>query len=122
MEKNFLSEKTVTSEELKAALSSLAEVKDNTKNCITDIIRTKAGGVKSLKVSGKEVSGADIRRALELKSSNFEVAFSDGKYTFSVKGYGHAVGMSQNGANYLALQGKSYEEILLHYYTGCTVE
>ena len=122
LEKNFLSEKTVTAEELKSALSALAEVKDLNKNCITDITRTSAGGVKNLKVSGKEITGAELRKALELKSANFEVDFKDGKYTFSVKGYGHAVGMSQNGANYLALQGKTYKEILLHYYTGCTVE
>ncbi len=122
LEKNFLSEKTVTAEELKKALASLAEVKDLTQNCITDITRTSAGGVKKLKVSGKEITGADVRKVLELKSANFDVDFKDGKYIFSVKGYGHAVGMSQNGANYLALQGKSYEEILIHYYTGCTVE
>ena len=121
LEKNFLSEKTVTAEELKAALSSLAEVKDLSTNCITDITRTAAGGVKKLKISGKEITGAELRQALELKSANFEVEFKEGKYTFSVKGYGHAVGMSQNGANYLALQGKTYEEILLHYYTGCSI-
>lgn len=118
---DFLSEKSFTAEELKAALSTLAEVKALDSNVITDIVRTEAGGVKSLKISGKEVSGGDVRKALELKSANFEVAFSGGKYTFTVKGYGHAVGMSQNGANYLAQQGKTYEEILLHYYTGCTI-
>ena len=113
---------SVSAEELKTALSSVAEVTDLTKNCITDIVRTKAGGVKTLKVGGKEISGSAIRKALELRSANFEVTFKDGNYTFSVKGYGHAVGMSQNGANYLAQQGKSYEEILLHYYTGCSVK
>lgn len=121
LETNFLSEKAFTAEEFKTALSSLAEVKTLDSNVITDITRTEAGGVKSLKISGKEVSGGDIRKALELKSANFEVSFSSGKYTFSVKGYGHAVGMSQNGANYLAQQGKNYEEILLHYYTGCSI-
>lgn len=118
---SFISEKSFTAEELKSALSSLAEVKALDSNVITDITRTASGGVKTLKVSGKEVSGGDVRRALELKSANFEVSFSSGKYTFTVKGYGHAVGMSQNGANYMAQQGKTYEEILLHYYTGCTI-
>ncbi|MBQ9990090.1 MAG: SpoIID/LytB domain-containing protein [Lachnospiraceae bacterium] len=36
-------------------------------------------------------------------------------------GFGHGVGMSQNGAKNLALQGRSYEEILTFYYTGCQV-
>ena len=40
---------------------------------------------------------------------------------FSVTGYGHGVGMSQYGANALAKEGKSYLDILTHYYTGVTV-
>gem|GEM_PF-2815950 len=37
-------------------------------------------------------------------------------------GYGHAVGMSQWGAYGMALQGKTYEQILTHYYQGTKVE
>ena len=42
--------------------------------------------------------------------------------TFSVTGYGHGVGMSQYGANALAKQGMTCEEILKWYYTGVEVE
>ena len=41
--------------------------------------------------------------------------------TFSVTGYGHGVGMSQYGANALAKQGKTYDEILKWYSTGVAV-
>ncbi len=122
LEKNYLSEKSFKAEELKGLLASLAEVKDLDKNCITDIVRTATGGVKSLKISGTEISGGDLRQALSLRSSNFEVSFSEGVYKFTTKGYGHSIGMSQYGAHYMAMQGKNYKEILLHYYTGCTVE
>ena len=37
-------------------------------------------------------------------------------------GYGHGVGMSQTGADSLAKQGKNYEEIIKHYYTGVQIE
>ena len=37
-------------------------------------------------------------------------------------GYGHGVGMSQKGAQYMAQMGFDYEEILTHYYTGVTIE
>ena len=47
-------------------------------------------------------------------------ASADG-VTFSVTGYGHGVGMSQYGANALAKEGKSYDEILKWYYTGIDV-
>ena len=40
----------------------------------------------------------------------------------SVNGFGHGVGMSQYGADYLARQGKTYEEILKTYYTGVEIE
>ncbi len=122
LEKNYLAENTFTAEEFKKLVTSLAEVKDLTGNCITDIVRTDAGGVKTLKISGTEVSGGDLRQALSLRSSNFEISFSEGVYKFTTKGYGHSIGMSQYGAHYMAMQGKNYKEILLHYYTGCTVE
>ena len=38
-----------------------------------------------------------------------------------MKGYGHGVGMSQTGADALAKQGKNYEEIVKHFYTGVEV-
>lgn len=122
LSQDYIEEKTFTAENFKTLLSSIAEVKDLDKNCVSDIIKTTAGGVKSLKISGKEVTGADFRKALSLRSSCFELTFNLGKYTIKTQGYGHSVGMSQNGANYLAQQGKTYEEILLHYYTDCTVE
>ena len=45
----------------------------------------------------------------------------DGQFTFTTYGYGHGVGMSQQGADYYAMQGWDYEEILTHYYTGTIV-
>ena len=122
LEKNYLSQKTFTAEEFKNAISPFVSITNTTENQITDIVRTNAGGVKSANISGVSVSGQDIRKALSLRSANFEVSFADGVYTFDVKGYGHSVGMSQYGAHYLAMQGKNYKEILEHYYTGCTVE
>ncbi len=119
---NYLATVTLTAQELKSKLSSVAELKSETENCIGNIICTKAGGVKSLDISGKTVSGNEIRAALELRSANFTVEFKDEKYTFTTKGYGHAIGMSQYGAHYMAMQGKTYNEILLHYYPGCKVE
>ena len=38
------------------------------------------------------------------------------------KGYGHGVGMSQYGAQGMALEGYSYDEILKHYYSGVVIK
>ncbi len=122
LEKNYLSEKTLTSDELRDAVASVATITNLEESCITDVVRTAAGGVKSLNVAGVSISGADFRKLLSLRSANFEVTFNSGSYTFTTKGYGHSLGMSQYGAHYLAMQGKSYKEILQHYYKGCEVE
>ena len=42
--------------------------------------------------------------------------------TFSQRGYGHGVGMSQAGANGMAANGAAYQEILAHYYPGTALE
>ena len=80
-----------------------------------------AGGVASLAIGGVEVSGGALRSLLGLRSAHFTVETGPDSVAFSVTGYGHSVGMSQYGANALARQGKSWEEILCWYYTGVTI-
>lgn len=82
---------------------------------------TDSGYVKEIVVCDKKIDGTDIRSRLDLRSSCFEVEYKNDKFVFTTYGYGHGVGMSQNGANALAKQGKSYEEILLHYYSSCSL-
>lgn len=73
-----------------------------------------------------EVSAPPLRVALDstkLKSLLLDkVEVSGDSITFSGKGYGHGVGMSQWGANKLATEGKKPEEIVSHYYRGVTIE
>ncbi len=118
----YLSTTTKSAEEVKTALSSLVEISDLSINCFSDPVRSEAGGIKTISVAGKSVSGSDVRRLLSLRSTDFDVAFDGSSYTFTVRGYGHGIGMSQNGANYMAQQGKTYSDILLHYYPGCKIE
>ncbi len=80
-----------------------------------------AGTVTALPVCEQTLTGGQVRTALGLRSACFSVVYEAGKFTFTVQGYGHGVGMSQYGADYLARQGYSYVEILRHYYTDVTV-
>ncbi len=80
------------------------------------------GYVKSLTIGGAEFTGMQVRDALGLRSAVFTFEFSDGTFRFTTEGYGHGVGMSQYGADYMARQGSTWEEILKHYYTGVTIE
>ncbi len=106
--------------ELEKLLDDFVKEKKN-KKLISDIKRNKYGLVESVSLYGVKISGGEIRSALELPSTNFEVDYKKGKYTFLTYGYGHGVGMSQKGADYMAKQGYSYKQILEHYYTDCTV-
>ena len=84
---------------------------------IEKINRDDEGYVTSLVVCGKEITATDFRTVSKLESACFEIEY-DGEFVVTCKGYGHGVGMSQYGADYMARQGFSYREILSHYYTG----
>ncbi len=85
------------------------------------INNTKTGMVKTITICKKEFKGTDIRKLFDLRSSTFTCEYKDDEFIFTVNGYGHGVGMSQYGANYMAQQGFSYKEILQHYYQGAEI-
>ena len=79
---------------------------------------TSAGYTKTVTVCGQTVSGTTLRRALGLRSTCFTVQYQSGNFSFTTRGYGHGVGLSQWGAKALAEQGWTYEAILTHYFPG----
>lgn len=79
--------------------------------------RSDTGRVNYLYINGNKFKGTKIRSLLSLRSTDFEIS-NDKEYVYiKTKGYGHGVGMSQYGANYMAKSGYKYDEILKHYYT-----
>lgn len=70
----------------------------------------------SIIIGGKEFSGIEVRKLLNLRSTDFEIKQVGENFNIITRGYGHGVGMSQYGANELAKCGKSYKEILAYYY------
>ena len=122
LSKDYQSEVTVSSKQLKEALSEY-EIKwtDDAEKWFSDWEISQSGTVKNVSVCQSRLSGSKIRSALKLRSANFEVSFKDDEFTFICRGYGHGVGMSQNGAEYMAQNGSTYKEILLWYYPGCTI-
>ena len=81
-------------------------------------VLTSSGYVDSLPVCGQTVQGTALRKALGLRSACFTVVCQRGTFSFTTRGYGHGVGMSQWGAKALAEQGADYRAILAHYYPG----
>ena len=89
---------------------------------IGEILRSQAGGIKTLTTGGITLTGNQFRELFDLRSTNIQFTQSSNSITMAVTGNGHGVGMSQYGANYLASQGKTYEEILKTYYSGVAIQ
>ena len=75
-----------------------------------------------IRINNKEFTGKEIRLKLDLRSTFFTFYEKDNKILIKTKGYGHGVGMSQYGANGMALAGFKYEDILKYYYTGIKIK
>jgi stage II sporulation protein D len=77
----------------------------------------------------KTVRGWDFKiivgRALGwnvLKSSRFEIARSGSNFIFRGSGFGHGLGLCQEGAHVMAARGASYQKILEKYFPGTVVK
>lgn len=91
-------------------------------NSLTVTKKSPSGTVLKATLCGKNFTGEEIRKAFSLRSPVFNVKTTADTVTFNVSGYGHGVGMSQYGSDYLARLGMNYKEILLHYYSGAEVK
>ena len=118
----YKSEKEITVDEFKKIAEANIEGVDFSKGIIGNIARSDAGGILTVEIGGVPVKGTVFRKIYDLRSTNAEITASKNTVKFDVKGFGHGVGMSQYGANYLASQGKGYEEILKTYYTGVEIK
>ncbi|HBR02263.1 MAG TPA: amidase enhancer [Ruminiclostridium sp.] len=86
-------------------------------NGATVVSASGTSEIKSVQ-SGVKILGADS--SVIAGSSGTNVASNT--WVLTGKGWGHAVGMSQEGAKGFAQKGYTYDKILMHYFTGVTVE
>lgn len=116
----YRAEASFSSNEIREAFKDLAFSEDAAA-WFTDCAYYDNGYVEQISLCGTPLSGNDVRESLGLRSASFDVSFQDDTFTFSTRGYGHGVGMSQAGALYMAENGASFEEILSYFYPGCTL-
>lgn len=92
-----------------------------------------ANGKSTLNVYGnKAVTSSGVYDILSssgpvkvMGSNNLTIITGDvpsGTFVLTGKGWGHGIGMSQEGAKGLARNGYTFDQILKHYFTGITVE
>ncbi|MGN1379188.1 MAG: stage II sporulation protein D [Bacilli bacterium] len=87
---------------------------------INNISRSKSNRVNEITINNKTFKGTEFRKILNLRSTDFTINISN-EVIITTHGYGHGVGMSQYGANYLAKKGYNYEQILKYYYQGVNI-
>ena len=88
--------------------------------------RSPSGRVRSAEFVGTKgritLSGNELRSTFSLPSTLFSIRVGKMDINFSGYGSGHGLGLSQWGAKTFADKGKSYKDILFHYYTDVTLE
>ena len=85
---------------------------------IKNLIRNYTNHVESITINDTTFTGIELRKKLNLRSTDFDIYIENDKVIINTYGYGHGVGLSQYGANYLAKEGKDYKDILNYYYNG----
>lgn len=93
----------------------------NLQSQINILSRNQGGSIKEIQIGDKVFKGSQVRRMFELRSADFTITVKGNSIEFITKGYGHGVGMSQWGANGMAQEGRTFEEILQHYYQGISL-
>lgn len=78
--------------------------------------------IARIKVGDQVFTGREIREKLDLPSSHFSWKIENGMVIITTLGYGHGVGMSQWGANGMAREGKTVDEIISYFYQGVQIE
>lgn len=113
------------SEMLKTLKKNDPQIEVKGKNLFSSIkINRYSSGnrVMDMKIGNASVKGTDFRKMFNLKSTNFKMKkLAGGKISITTYGYGHGVGMSQCGADYMAKKGSGYKEILKYYYKGVEI-
>lgn len=118
----YLSTVRLTEEEFRNAAASAfgeeADLSGDPETWLTELKYTPSGYVSSGVLGGRETTGAELRSAFSLRSACFRLERDGEDFLFTVRGWGHGVGMSQAGAVFLAKRGESFQNILAHYYPG----
>ncbi len=87
-----------------------------------EVTRTAGGGVATMVIGGRSYTGTELRKLLSLNSTAFSITAAGDTVRITTSGKGHRVGMSQYGAEAMAVRGSTWEQILGYYYPGTRID
>ncbi len=124
-EKGFLEEKTYSTDEMSARLVQGIDgiaLGDDKSTWLKIVEKSPSGSVLKVQAGDKEVTGSIIKEIFTLRSAFFDIEFDGSVFKITTKGVGHGVGLSQYGANSMAKNASTYEQILQYYYTDVNID
>jgi stage II sporulation protein D len=89
---------------------------------VTKLSYTNGRRVQAITIGATTFTGREVREKLRLPSTTFRLKPVGDSIQITTYGYGHGIGMSQYGAQGMALAGYTADQILQHYYTGVALE
>ncbi|MBQ7141245.1 MAG: stage II sporulation protein D [Bacilli bacterium] len=101
---------------------NLLGIENSNELVIKDIRKSESNRVLEININGNLFTGREIYQKLSIRSTDFEIEQINNQIIIKTKGFGHGVGMSQYGANGMAKEGYTYEQILKHYYQGTSLK
>lgn len=119
-EDQYLKTVTFTGEQFQEALGQV--LTGSCRDWFGAVTLTNGGGVDTMVIGGRKYTGPELRKLLGLRSTAFSLSVSGNTITITTRGYGHRVGMSQYGAEAMAVEGYTFQQILAHYYQGTVLE
>lgn len=90
-------------------------------NNIKILSKTPGDRIGKIRIGNCIFTGLQLRSAFKLKSTNISFSINKNKITFTTKGFGHGMGMSQYGADILAKKGYNCNKIIHYYYSGVKI-
>ncbi len=122
-EQNFLTEQTISKNDFKNVFYEQLGIvlSDDDNLWIGEKTNFPSGIVDKIIIGGTEYAGTYIRKLFGLRSADFDISIKGNNVIFTTRGYGHGVGMSQYGANAMAKNGSTYQDILKHFYRGVEI-
>ena len=99
-------------------VSSRLGINLNNDSIIEILSYTDGNNIREININGNIFTGRNVRELLGLRSADFDISIENNTVNITTRGFGHGVGMSQYGANAMANNGYSYQDILYHYYPG----
>ena len=109
--------KEAVEKQLKEAYPDFDLSKDSLIDNIVIDKRDEDGYIKTIQIGEEVITGDEFASLFGLNSTNFYIESYEDSIRFICKGKGHGLGLSQYGANFKALQGYKYDEILEYYFT-----